>query len=327
MLTNDTLLMLWDGLVWPLMRLCFFISIGLLIGEFIESLNWTRYAAKLAAPLARKAHLKDVSAASFSVAFFSSITANTMLAEAYERGTISERELIISNLFNSLPTYLLHLPSIFFIAAPFIGSAAAMYVGLTAIAAILRTAAIVWSGRFFLPAQDEGCLSCRLDEMDDKRELKSISQNALKRFKKRLPKMLYLTCPIYAFFFALKQIGVFDWLESLMTNSVSFFNFLPPESITIVIFHMTAEFTAGLAAAGALMADTELSSSHIVGALMLGNLLSTPIKALRRQFPYYAGIYGPKLATRMVFYNQLSRSASIAIVGGAYYVSYLSVIY
>lgn len=325
--THDTLLMLWDGLTWPLIRLCFFISVGLLIGEFIESLNWTRHAARLAAPLARKAHLKDVSAASFSVAFFSSITANTMLAEAYKKGTISERELIISNLFNSLPTYLLHLPSIFFIAAPFIGSAAAIYVGLTAFAAILRTGAIVYSGRFFLPAQDEGCLSCKLDEMEEKRELKSIFQKTFRRFKKRLPKMLYLTCPIYAFFFTLKQLGVFDWLESVMANSVSFFNFLPPESITIVIFHMTAEFTAGLAAAGALMADTSLSASHVVGALMLGNLLSTPIKALRRQFPYYAGIYGPKMAARMVFYNQLSRSASIALVGGAYFVFYLAVIY
>jgi hypothetical protein len=319
MLTNDILLMLWDGLVWPLIRLCFFISIGLLIGEFIESLNWTRYAAKVASPLARKAHLKDVSAASFSVAFFSSITANTMLAEAYEKGKISERELIISNLFNSLPTYLLHMPSIFFIAAPFIGSAAALYVGLTAFAAILRTGAIVYSGKFLLLPQEEGCLPCRLNELDEKREFKSVAHKTLNRFKKRLPKMLYLTCPIYTFFFALKQLGVFDWLESLMTNSVSFFSFLPPESITIVIFHMTAEFTAGLAAAGALMSDTGLSVSHTVGALMLGNLLSTPIKALRRQFPYYAGIYGPKLAARMVFYNQFSRGASIALVGGLYF--------
>ncbi|MDC0336019.1 hypothetical protein OAN24_03875 [Pseudodesulfovibrio sp.] len=318
--TVETLIILWDGLLWPLIWLCFFISVGLLVGELIESLNWTRYAAKLAGPLARRGHLKDVSAASFSVAFFSSISANTMLSKAYEKGTLSNRELIISNLFNSLPTFLLHLPSIFFIAAPFIGSAAAIYVGLTALAAGLRTGAIIIIGKFLLPPQNEGCLPCRLDELDDRRDLKSITNKALQRFKKRLPKMLYLTCPIYAFFFALKQIGVFDWLESYMADSVSFFSFLPPESITIVIFHMTAEFTAGLAAAGALMSDTGLSASHIVGALMLGNLLSTPIKALRRQLPYYAGIFGYSMALRLVAYNQLSRGISIAIVGGAYFV-------
>lgn len=88
--------------------------------------------------------------------FFSGITANTMLSEAHDKGTISDRELVLSNLFNSLPTYFLHLPTIFFIAAPFIGSAAAVYVGLTALAAILRTLAIVVSGKFLLPPFPRG---------------------------------------------------------------------------------------------------------------------------------------------------------------------------
>jgi len=122
------------------------------------------------------------------------------------------------------------------------------------------------------------------------------------------------------FFFILKQLGVFGWLESFVSGSVWFFDFLPPESITIVVFHMTAEFTAGLAAAGALMAETSLTASQVAGALMLGNLLSTPIKALRRQLPYYAGIYGSSMAIRMVFYNQLSRGASIALVGLGYFI-------
>ena len=124
---------LWTGLFWPLIRLTFFISLGLFVGNLIESLHWTRYAAIVAAPLARRARLKDISAASFSMAFFSGIAANTMLSEAYDKGAISDRELIFSNLFNSLPTYFLHLPTIFFIAAPFIGSAATVYVGLTAL--------------------------------------------------------------------------------------------------------------------------------------------------------------------------------------------------
>lgn len=78
---------LWNGLFWPLIRLTFFISVGVFVGILIESLNWTRYAARLAAPLARRARLKDISAASFSMAFFSGITANNMLAEARERGS------------------------------------------------------------------------------------------------------------------------------------------------------------------------------------------------------------------------------------------------
>ena len=61
---------LWRGLGWPLMRLSFFISLGLVIANIIEALNWTRSVARLAAPVIRRAHLPDVSGASFSMAFF-----------------------------------------------------------------------------------------------------------------------------------------------------------------------------------------------------------------------------------------------------------------
>lgn len=306
---------LWSGLVWPLIRLTFFISLGLLVGNLIESLHWTRYAAKLAEPLARRARLQDISAASFSMAFFSGITANTMLAEAHDKGQISDRELVLSNLFNALPTYFLHLPTIFFIAAPFIGRAAAVYVGLTAFAAVLRTTAIVFTGKFLLPPLPEGCLPCRLDEMDEKRDKTSALKKTWQRFKKRLPKVLYLTCPIYTLFFVIKQLGLFAWLQDTMAGSISLFTFLPPEALGIVVFHMAAEFTAGLAAAGAMMSDTALTQTQVVLALMLGNVLSSPMRAFRHQFPYYAGIFRPRMAFKLILFNQVSRGVSIALVG------------
>jgi len=309
---------LWSGLFWPLIRLTFFISVGLLVGNLIESLQWTRHAAKLAAPLARRAHLKDVSAAAFSMAFFSGIAANTMLAEAHDKGDISDRELILSNLFNSLPTYFLHLPTIFFIAAPFIGSAAAVYVGLTAAAAVLRTVVITVSGSYLLPPIPEGCIPCRLDEMDEKRDRTSAFVKVWKRFLKRLPKIVYITAPIYTLFFFLKQFGLFDWLEGLLSGQAGFFSFLPPEALSIVAFHMASEFTAGLAVASALITDSSLTQSQVVLALLLGNLLSTPVRAFRHQFPYYAGIFKPRMAMQLMVHNQLLRTVSIVVVGAIY---------
>src|SRR5210317_1196927 len=131
----DLLIMLWQGLGWPLLRLVFFISLGLMIGNLIESLNWTHGIARLASPLVRIAHLSDITGASFSMAFFSSVTSNTMLSEAYAQGNISKQELVFANLFNSLPTYFLHLPTMFFLAVPLIKSVAFIYVGLTLFAA------------------------------------------------------------------------------------------------------------------------------------------------------------------------------------------------
>lgn len=307
---------LWDGLLWPLMRLVFFISVGLFIGNLIESLNWTRHVARFAEPLARRARLKDVSAASFSLAFFSGVTANTMLAEAHEKQTISDRELLLSNLFNSLPTYFLHLPTIFFIAAPFIGSAAVVYVGITASAAVLRTGTIVLMGRFLLPPVPEGCVPCRLDEAPDNRG--NPLQKTLKRFRRRLPKILYFTVPIYILFFLLRHYGIFASLQQFMSDNVGFLSWLPTEAVGIVAFHVAGEFTVGLAAASALLQDASLTTHTVVLALLTGNVLSSPMRAFRHQFPYYAGIFRPRMAARLIVVNQSLRATSIALVAVLY---------
>lgn len=312
--------LLWAGLFWPLLRLTFFISLGLIIGNFIESLDWTHGVARLAQPLIRTARLKDVSGASFSLAFFSGVAANTMLAEAYEKGDLTRRELIFSNLFNSLPTYFLHLPTVFFITAPFIAEAAFAYVGLTALAAILRTAFIVLLGRALLPPLPEGCVTCLLDaqKATEGGRWRTALRKTWKRFRKRLPKIMYVTAPIYAAFYLLRRLGAIDWLEQFMAGHVSVLSWLDPQALSIVAFHMVGEFTAGLAAAGALITNGGLSTHQIVLALLAGNVLSSPMRAMRHQFPYYAGIFPAGMALRLIVYNQALRVVSVLLVAACY---------
>lgn len=110
----DTLTLLWHELGHPLARLLTFISIGLIVAGFIEALNWTKKMSVVAAPMIRFGHLSDLTGAAFSMAFFSGVTANTMLSEAYDQGRLSKKELLLANMFNSLPAYFLHLPTTFF---------------------------------------------------------------------------------------------------------------------------------------------------------------------------------------------------------------------
>jgi len=308
---------LWDGLAVPLSRLLLSVSIGLFVGTLIEALQWTRAVAKVAQPLVRLGRLKDVAGASFSLAFFSGAAANTMLSEAYEKGEITKREVMLSNLFNSLPTYFLHLPTLFFIAAPFIGQAAVLYVSLTIGAALLRTLGIVLLGRLTLPPLPEGCMVCLLPE-NPKWDWRAALDKTWKRFKRRLPRMVYYTVPIYVAFFFLKRWGAFDALELAMAEHVGFLSWLPPQALSIVMFHMAAETTAGYAAAGALVQTGGLSLKELVLALLVGNILSSPVRAIRHQFPYYAGIFKPGLALNLILSNQSLRAASIALVTLAY---------
>lgn len=304
---------LWHGLALPLSRLLLSLCAGLFLGTLIEALQWTRGVAKIAQPLVRLGRLRDVAGASFSLAFFSGAAANTMLSEAYEKGELTRREVLLSNLFNSLPTYFLHLPTLFFIAAPFIGPAAGLYVGLTIGAALLRTLAIVLLGRLTLPPLPEGCVACLLPETE-RFNWRGALDKTWQRVKKRLPRMVLYTIPIYVGFFFLKRWGVFDAMEAWMAENLAFLSWLPPQAMGIIGFHMAAETTAGYAAAGALVQTGGLTLKELVLALLVGNILSSPVRAVRHQFPYYAGIFKPGLALNLIVSNQLLRAASIALV-------------
>lgn len=313
---------IWLSLIWPLIRLLCFISLGLLVATFIESLNWTSKIATLARPLLKIGNLSDTAGASFSMALFSGISANTMLAEAYEKRQISKKELILSNLFNSLPTYFLHLPTVFFITAPLIKGAAFIYVGLTFGAAIFRTVSIVILSRYLLSPHDNIPSTPSAESTKPKNngiDWKGATKKSVKRFKKRIRKIIRFTIPIYILIFLMHRTGIFNTLEQGMAEYLSFLPWLTPQSMGIITLHIAAEFTAGLAAAGALLQEGSMSYREIILALLVGNVLSSPIRAIRHQFPYYVGIFQPKMATELIIYNQIFRVGSLLLIGTAYF--------
>ncbi len=83
---QDLLNQLWPQIILPIARIAFFITLGLFVANFIESLNWTHRLAAVVRPLLRMGRLSAVTGASFSIAFISGVSSNTMLAEAYDKG-------------------------------------------------------------------------------------------------------------------------------------------------------------------------------------------------------------------------------------------------
>jgi hypothetical protein len=318
-ISADTLLILWEKMLWPLLRLIASISAGLLIANLIEALNWTRQIALLARPLVRFGHLSDVSGASFSMAVFSGVSANTLLAEAYDQQKISKTELVLANLFNSLPTYFVHLPTMFFITVPMIKGAAVIYVGLTLFAALLRTFSIIAVSRVLLP------LPVRQDCPPEGTPSQGINwreafDKSWRRFRKRIRKILLVTVPIYILIFVVNRIGFFRELEQAAAAYLSFIPGLTPHAMGIITLQMASELTAGVAAAGALLQDGMMEHREIILALLIGNILSSPLRAVRHQFPYYAGIFRPKVATELIVCSQAFRVFSLILVAAGYWV-------
>jgi hypothetical protein len=143
-------------------------------------------------------------------------------------------------------------------------------------------------------------------------------QKSLRRLRKRILKILKFMIPVYILFFLLNRYGLFTHLEELIARQAWFLNWLNPQSIGIIVLHVTTEFSAGLTAASVLLADNSLSSREVVLALLVGNILAAPIRAIRHQLPYYTGIFSPALAVELVGVSQVTRALCIIIVAGCY---------
>jgi hypothetical protein len=255
-------LYLWQKLIWPLCRLLIFISIGLIVANLLESLNWTKRIGILARPLIRFGHLSEQVGAAFSMAIVSGVAANTMLAEAYDKEQLSKKELILANLFNSLPTYFLHLPTVIVITLPLIKGAAFIYVGITLGAALLRTLSVVLFSRILLARPDSAV------EFEEPQSLKKswsdIFTKTWKRFKRRMKKIIVFTVPIYIVIFIMNRLAFFAAIESFLAEHLDFIPFLTPQAMGIIALNVAAELTAGLAAAGALLQDGAMTYNEVV---------------------------------------------------------------
>ncbi len=308
---------LWPQIILPIVRLAFFITLGLFIANFIESLNWTHRLDIFVRPLLKMGRLSSVTGASFSIAFISGVSSNAMLAEAYDKGQMGKTELYLANLFNSLPRFFLHLPTVFSLTAPMIKGGAFLYVGLTFAATILQTFLVVFGGRLLLPESDGAAYTAM--PRQGKITWRDALVKSFTRLKKRIGKVLLFMIPVYILFFLFTKYGLFTRLEHYIAANAWFLAWLNPQSLGIVVLHVTTEFSAGLSAASVLLAANSLTTKEVVLALLVGNILSTPIRAIRHQLPYYTGIYTPHLALQLVGVSQVVRALCVVLVAICYY--------
>lgn len=306
-------------LLWPLTRLMLFISVGLIAGQVIEATGWTNAFAVLARPLFRFSHLGNHCSAAFTAAFFSGVSANAMLLDFYKEGKITRSQLFVSNFMNQLPAFFLHLPTTFFIVIPLTGWAGALYFLLTFGAVMLRTTCLAFYGHLRLPKNEAAADEKIKTKMTaNAKKAGTIWQGIKKKFPRRIKRIGVYVVPIYILIFMLNDMGFFkmarQWLAGYVVTT-----FIPMEALSVVILSFTAEFTSGFAAAGALLDAGILTVKQTAIALLIGNIIAFPIRALRHQLPHYIGIYSPKMGVQLLAIGQGLRIVSIIFVGIIYY--------
>ena len=254
---------LWKRLGKPLLRMTVLISIGLFAGQIIEASGWTGRLSAIVRPLMRWGHLSDSSGASFTTAFVSGTAAQAMLVTFHEEGSLTKKEVILTSLLNGLPAYFLHLPTTFFIILPLAGQAGLLYLVLTLLATLLRTAGLVTYSRFSLPPRPVEME----DEKKTKKDWQAVIQDTWQKFVKRLKRIMLLVVPVYLVVMLVSQLGFFTWLRLQLAGGITS-TVVPIESMSVVILSLVAEFTSGFAAAGALLDAGTLTIRETVIALL-----------------------------------------------------------
>jgi hypothetical protein len=251
-------------------------------------------------------------------AFVSGVSANAMLVEFYRERKISRRELFLTNLINQFPAYFLHLPTTFFIVMPLTGRAGALYFLLTFAAALARTLLLLCYGRLRLPPPVEAVPA----PVDPDCRKAAAWREALAGMRRKLPRRMTMVAvyvvPVYVAVFLANHMGWFGFMQDALAHLVVS-SFIPVESLSVVVLSFVAEFTSGFAAAGALLEAGILTVKQTVLALLIGNILAFPIRALRHQLPHYMGIFQPKMGTQLLVMGQALRIGSLILVGGIYF--------
>jgi hypothetical protein len=313
-------------IVWPLTRLLGIMALSLSLSAVVEGMGWSSVVARLSRPMMRLGRLSDHSGAAFTTAFVSGVAANTLLWNAYQEDRMPKRELFLANLLNlGLPSYTLHLPTTFAIIVPLAGPAGLLYMGLTFLAALLRSVFVLVCGRVLLRPPAQECLPgtyCNHAGTDGGKTKKDAIVGLLRKYlSERLRRIAMYTVPIYILVVLLQQWGFFVWLQeesaALIRSSA-----IPVEGLSVVVFSIVAEFAAGAAAAGAMMEAGVLTVKETVIALLFGNVIATPVRSLRHQLPGYLGIFRPAMGAQIILLGQTLRIMSMIITGLFFYVVY-----
>ncbi len=303
---------LYAGLILPLARLVGVMAVSLVIAQAVETFHWTAYIARIVSPLVRLSHLPPVAGAAFSLSFASPSAANAMLAEGMATGKLGKKDLVIANIVNSTPAFLVHLPSLLAMAYAFLGAYAMAYVGLVFAAAMLRTFAAVFAGRVMLPPP-------AVQDFSPSPEARAGTlRSMLSRMRKRLLKVCLFTLPVYCLIFLLPRMGAFAAMQAFLASHLGWISFLHPGSLGVVALFVAADNNAAFAAAAALIHGAAITPEQAVATLLVGNILSSPMRAFRHQLPSYAGYFSPSMAMLLVGINQSLRAATLVLAVAGY---------
>ena len=276
-----------------LLKLFVLVGSASFVGAVFEHKAWARFVAFFVKPMVKFGKLPEVSGISFITAIFSNNAANTLIAGSYADGNISRREMLVSGLCNAYPAMVSHSLRIFFPLLSAIGLAAVGYYSFTFGVGLVMTLGFLTISRVLAVRDDENIsqaenLSKKISSLQTSPPWSEVLRKSSQRAFLVIVRLLYITVPVYLLVAFMSKNGMFDFWKDFIPSSVS--HWLTPEIMAV----MTARLGGLINAAGVaseFLARNKIENWQIVLAFMIGNIVTNPIRTIRRNLPMAMGIF------------------------------------
>jgi hypothetical protein len=268
--------------------------------EILMQMGLMRYLRPVGKPVSRLANLPSESALTFLAAIGSMIAAHTMAAQFHQDGRLTDRELMLTGVLNTVPfhfkeTLTFQLP----IVLPLLGiELCLIYITAFWLAGLIKLGFVVIWGRLKIDPRKGlpdafDAMECNPAETDcKKRSLLQIVKDAWHMRKKMFFRMIALLGGVTLIVQILTNSGMMGMIEKLIKPLTALFS-LPPAVVGPVSAYIFSP-TVGITFMSNLMADMTVTDFQAIVALLAGGILMIPVTRLRRTLPRYMAIFGMK---------------------------------
>ena len=268
--------------------------------ELLMQIGLMKYLKPIGKPFSKLATLPPESTISFLAGIGSIIAAHTITAGFHGDKKLTERELILTGVLNTVP---FHFKQILTFQLPFVLPLLGMELCLIYIAAfwltgLIKLIFVVLVGKFtlpkgyksdklFYPVENE--TSQPVTSKHPKFQLLKDTWNTRKKMFFRMISILFIVTYIVQI---LMNTGTLKWFERIIIPMTNLFN-LPAAVVGPISVYVFSP-TVGITYMSNLLNQNIVSSYQAIVALLSGSLLMIPVSRLRRSLPRYISIFGLK---------------------------------
>jgi len=273
-------------------------GIGLFGAGVLTEMGLLQGISRIASPIFSFTRLPDACASTFVVSLGSAVAANGMVARFRDEGRLSEREVVLCAIMNSIPVYFREL---FTYQIPIVLLALGLLVGgfyafVFIVTALVKIFAVVILSRLFLVER-----SCRIPDPipQERASLREAVARSFRRERRLFLKIAAIYVTMTAAVFALRDRGAFDAFSVLPLAEI--FG-IPPESIVPLTTYVASPIV-GISLLGPMIASHGITPVQAMIVLMLGSMFMLPLFAARSLLPRYVGLFGPRLGVGIVLFS------------------------